>query len=84
MQRMEVTVRFFASHREATGETTFRTDVPDGTTASGALDLLVERFPRLRPLRHNVVFAVNQTMVSAQTELHEGDELALLPPMAGG
>jgi molybdopterin converting factor subunit 1 len=81
---MHIIVRFFASHREATGQTTFRTDVPEGTSASGALDLLVERFPRLGPARNNVAFAVNQTMVPAQTALKEGDELALLPPMAGG
>jgi molybdopterin converting factor subunit 1 len=81
---MQIMVRLFASHREATGQTTFPTDVPEGTSASGVLDLLVERFPRLDPVRKNVAFAVNQTMVPAQTKLKEGDELALLPPMAGG
>jgi molybdopterin converting factor subunit 1 len=81
---MQVIVRFFASHREATGQAAYRADLPEGTSAGGALDLLVQRFPALGPLRHNVAFAVNQTMAPASRELHDGDELALLPPMAGG
>jgi len=38
----------------------------------------------LQPLAHNAAFAINQTQVSATSTLHEGDELAVLPPMAGG
>jgi molybdopterin converting factor small subunit len=31
-----------------------------------------------------IAFAVNRQYVPAQTELHEGDELALIPPVSGG
>lgn len=81
---MHVLVRFFAAHREATGQTAYGTDVPDGSRASDVLGILLERFPRLRPLTGGTAFAINQTVVPAETKLREGDELALLPPMAGG
>jgi molybdopterin converting factor subunit 1 len=81
---MHVTVRFFASHREATGQTAFRADVPADASVSDVLDLVVDRFPALKPLCGGVAFAVNQSLVPAQTVLCDGDELAFLPPMAGG
>lgn len=81
---MKVTVRFFASHREATGNTTYVADVPDGARASDVLAQLCTTFPRLHELAPHAAFAVNQRQVPPSTTLREGDELALLPPMAGG
>ncbi len=81
---MRVMVRFFAAHREATGQPTYGADVPEGTRASEVLGMLRERFPRLLAVSDHVAFAVNQTVVQADTVLRDGDELALLPPMAGG
>ncbi len=81
---MRVTVRFFAAHREATGQRDCSADVPDGARAGDVLTLLYGRFPALSAAAHSVAFAVNRQQVPADTVLHEGDELALLPPMAGG
>lgn len=81
---MKVTVRFFASHREATGCTTYVAEVPKGARASEVLELVCGAFPRLRPLAHNALFAVNQVQTVPDAILQDGDELALLPPMAGG
>ena len=81
---MKVTVRFFASHREATGVSTYFADVPDGTSAAAVLDALCGSFPKLTTFAGNVVFAVNREQVPSSACLRDGDELALLPPMAGG
>ena len=81
---MRVTVRFFASHREATGLSSYATDVVEGTTAAAMLDDLATRFPKLKALTPGVAFAINQARVQGEAQLREGDELALLPPMAGG
>lgn len=81
---MHVMVRFFAAHREATGQPAYSADVPDGTQASEIVGRLHERFPRLRAVSGGIAFAVNQTVVPGDTVLCDGDELALLPPMAGG
>ena len=81
---MRVTVRFFASHREATGLTSYGADVPEGARAGEVLDLFYGRFPKLKSAASSVAFARNREQVGADSELREGDELALLPPMAGG
>ncbi len=81
---MRVTVRLFASHREATGVQSLSLDLPEGTRADATLALLHERYPALRSAASTVAFAVNRTVVEPHAQLHDGDELAVLPPMAGG
>jgi molybdopterin converting factor subunit 1 len=81
---MHVTVRFFASHREATGLTSYDADVPEGARAGEVLGLLCARFPELKAATSRIAFARNREQVPQDCVLREGDELALLPPMAGG
>lgn len=59
-------------------------DLSEGTSAQGAFDELCSRFPGLGQAASSVAFAVNQAQTSGEQVLHPGDELALLPPMAGG
>jgi molybdopterin converting factor small subunit len=41
-----------------------------------------EKFPELAGQKFTV--AINKKIISGNTELHEGDEIALLPPFSGG
>jgi molybdopterin converting factor small subunit len=59
-------------------------DVGEGTRAADVFASAVAQFPTLKSAAASVAFAVNRTQVPPETVLHEGDELALLPPMAGG
>ena len=43
---------------------------------------LEERFPSLIGMQYN--FSVNQEIYKENVELYDGDEVALLPPFAGG
>lgn len=81
---MQVTVRLFAAHREAAGKNIFVADLPDGSTVSDAYDVLCAAFPALARSARSVAFALNQTHVSGAEEVRDGDEVALLPPVAGG
>jgi molybdopterin synthase sulfur carrier subunit len=81
---MRLTIRLFASHREALGLSTLQTELPDGITAADAFARLVADHPALAASARSVAFAVNREHVSPETTLHDGDELALLPPVAGG
>ncbi len=45
-------------------------------------ELLKKEYPKLNQLNYN--FAVNQTMVKNDKKLNNNDEIALLPPFAGG
>lgn len=81
---MQITVhiRYYAMLREACGrDTETRT-----TTAKTARDLYVELAAsygfRIPPDR--LKLAVNNEFQAWDTELNNGDELAFLPPVAGG
>lgn len=40
-------VNFFATLRQVTGQKTIEFDLPDGVTAQGVLDAVVERYPAM-------------------------------------
>jgi molybdopterin synthase catalytic subunit/molybdopterin converting factor small subunit len=80
---MEVTVRTFATLREASADrVTLR--LPDGATATDAWQAMVERHPGLAPHRAFTRVARNGSYASWDEALADGDEVALLPPVSGG
>jgi len=83
-RRIRVRVRFFAAPREAIGMGEIEREVPAGTTVGDLIGLLTEEYPALRSYTRFISVAVNRAYVSMQTELHDGDEVACLPPVGGG
>ena len=81
---VRVRVRFFAAPREAIGTGEIEQELAAGTTVGELVDLLVEKYPALRPYTRFISVAVNRAYVGMQTELHDGDEVACLPPVGGG
>ncbi len=81
---MRIKVRYFAVARERVGREEETLDLPEGATVASALDLLGERHPAIAALRGHLAAAVNQEMVRPDAALSDGDELALIPPVAGG
>ena len=80
---MSVTVLLFASYADALGATSFSLDLPtDATVADVLADL------RLRPGADRLplapLVAVNQQYARLTTRLHADDEVAVIPPVAGG
>jgi sulfur-carrier protein len=80
---MTVTVLLFASYADALGKSAIELDVAPGSTVRDILGTLFampggDRLPR-RPL-----VAVNEEYASANTELRGGEEVAVIPPVAGG
>lgn len=81
---IRIKVRFFAAPREALGTGEIEMEVPSGITVGELIGLLTEKYPVLRPYTRFVSVAVNRAYVGMQTELHNGDEVACLPPVGGG
>ena len=81
---VRVSVRFFAVVRERLGREEETLALAPGATVATALDALVERYAALAPLRPYVQVAVNQAMAAPGCVLVDGDEIALIPPVAGG
>lgn len=81
METMRIQVRYFAVVRERLGRSEDILELAPGATVADALDSLD---PRLAPLRRYLQMAVNQVTVPTDHRLTDGDELALIPPVAGG
>ena len=77
-----VQVRLFASARERVGAAHLAQTVPAGSTVGDLCAQLYETYPGLRDLC--LRFAVNTAYTDLDTELHDGDELACIPPVGGG
>lgn len=80
----KVTLRYFAIIREAVGTDAEERDVPEGTTAADIAADLGERVPRLAPLLRAVPVMVNAAYADRDAALRDGDEIAFIPPVAGG
>lgn len=82
---MKVLVRFFALYRERAGISQIEVDLPEGTTSGDLLLRLQDAYSSL-PLGNSdsVLIAVNSEYVSPETPIHDGDEVAFIPPVSGG
>ena len=81
---MSVRIRYFAALREATGRDEEPLDLPSEATSATVRALLAERYPALANVLPRCAVALNRSYVSADTTLHDGDELAFIPPLGGG
>jgi len=81
---IQVRIRLFASLRELTGESTVQMEIPAGSRAADVWAACVQRWPALAMRRQSTVLAVNQEFAKADVIIHDGDEVALLPPVSGG
>jgi MoaE-MoaD fusion protein len=79
-----VKVRYFAAARELSGRADETLELPTPATVGALLDSLAERHPRLKPLLKHLRVAVNHEFRALSDAVGEGDEVALIPPVAGG
>jgi molybdopterin synthase catalytic subunit len=81
---MLIRARFFANHRERIGTDRIEVTVPDGATIDVLVQQVVGQYPDLEPALRNARFAVNREYLPSTTVLKSGDEVAFIPPVAGG
>ncbi|MGY5351656.1 MoaD/ThiS family protein [Wenyingzhuangia sp. IMCC45533] len=80
---MLVTVKYFGMVLEKTNTSSENIGFPDtDTSISDIENLILEKYPTLSQLTYNI--ACNQKIASKDTLINQGDELAFLPPFAGG
>jgi molybdopterin synthase catalytic subunit len=81
---MRVHVLYFAVFRERLRRDEEELELADGGTVATAIDALAARHADIAKLRGRFRVAVNQDFVDDAHALRDGDELALIPPVAGG
>jgi molybdopterin synthase catalytic subunit/molybdopterin converting factor small subunit len=81
---MRVRVRLFGALSERTGREWEVLEVADGATASEVLRAVGDRHPETSELLPRLQVAVNLELVPSEHRIGADDEVALLPPVAGG
>lgn len=81
---MLVKVLYFAVLRERLGMHEEMLELGAASRVHEAIELLAARHPPVAALRARFRVAVNTEFVPVDRELADGDELALIPPVAGG
>jgi molybdopterin synthase catalytic subunit len=81
---MRINVRLFAILRQQAGWREKTIELADGATIDDAWRALAAETPQIAASREIVRFARNREYASADTPLEDGDELVLIPPVAGG
>jgi molybdopterin converting factor subunit 1 len=81
---MRVTVRLFARLRDLAGTGELVRDVPAPATVQTVWASLVGEMPTLGQYERTMSVAVNADYARMSAPVHEGDEVAFLPPVSGG
>jgi molybdopterin synthase catalytic subunit len=81
---VQVAVKLFGAVREAVGEKELSVALPEGARVRDLVALLARDHEAVDRLGERLATSVNLEVVPRETILRDGDEVALLPPVAGG
>ncbi|MHB1312221.1 MAG: MoaD/ThiS family protein [Gemmatimonadaceae bacterium] len=80
---MTFDVLLFASYADAFGERSVRVTVPPGALVADVVRVL-RGLADAGTIPERPLVAVNHRYAKGEQELRDGDEIALIPPVAGG
>ena len=81
-----ITVKYFASLKAIAEKEEEQIEVQSSISMDQLSDIISKTSPRIGDIiRDNkIMISVNQEMADADTVIHDGDEVAFLPPFSGG
>jgi molybdopterin converting factor subunit 1 len=80
-----IKILYFAQLRDLIGgRLCEQVRIPDKTSVQDLLSMIAKNNPGINPLMRSISVSVNYRIVSKDRLLNNGDEVALLPPIAGG
>jgi molybdopterin converting factor subunit 1 len=81
---MKLRVLFFSVLRDITGTDEIVFELPAGSMMTDLLAQIESRWPKLRDWQNSLLLALDQTYVKRDALLHDGAEVAIMPPVQGG
>lgn len=84
MWMMTVRLLFFAVLRDIAGTEARELALAEGTTARDVWQSLRGQYAKLSDYTQPPMIAINESYAAPETVLRDGDELAFIPPVAGG
>ena len=81
-----ITLKYFASLKSIAEKEKDQLDIENPITLDQLSDIISKTTPKMGELirEKKVLISVNQEMASVDTIIHDGDEVAFLPPFSGG
>ena len=81
-----ITVKFFASLKAIAEKEEEQIEIQSSISMDQLSDIISKTSPKMGAIiRDNkIMISVNQEMADADTVIHDGDEVAFLPPFSGG
>jgi molybdopterin converting factor subunit 1 len=81
-----ITLKYFASLKSIAEKDEDRFDIENPLTIDQLSDIISKTAPKMGEMIRDkkVLISVNQEMASVDTIIHDGDEVAFLPPFSGG
>lgn len=80
---MDITLLAFGIVKEILQNRTVELNLPEHSTTSDLIALLNSQYPALRQLAVYRI-AINGEYCAENTAIHDGDEVAIIPPVSGG
>lgn len=84
MMAMRVRLLYFAVLRDIMGTSEAELTLPDGTRAGDVWQTMRSAHPELSGYERPPMTAINESYAPSSAILQDGDELAFIPPVAGG
>ena len=81
---MKLRVLFFSVLRDITGHAELNLECDGVTRIDELLVVLFARWPKLAEWDQSLLVAVDQSYVKRDAALHDGAEVAIMPPVQGG
>lgn len=81
-----VVVKFFAVMKKLVGKESIEIPIDRPTTLKDVLNQIEKEIPKIRQVikEGRSLISINQEMATEDTIVNSGDEIAVLPPFAGG
>jgi MoaE-MoaD fusion protein len=81
---MKVRVIYFGMLKDAVGRQSDDVTLPEGATLGDLVEDRIRHTEVIDNFRKVLAFSVNQEYAQLSNPLHDGDEIAMLPPVSGG
>lgn len=81
---MKVRVIYFGMLKDAVGRQIDEVTLPDGATLGDLVEDRIQHTNVIENFRKVLALSVNQDYAQLSTQLKDGDEIAMLPPVSGG
>ncbi|MCH8822717.1 MAG: molybdopterin converting factor subunit 1 [Planctomycetes bacterium] len=81
---MQCQVLLFAQLAQTIGKDRITIELSNGATVNEALNELAQEHKTIAQMRNSIAVAINEQYCNTNTEIKDGDTLALIPPVSGG